>query len=57
VTRRWTEQRWLLDNTIRAVAWTGTSRADWMASTLDGKTFPSGRWYVEASGRITITPT
>jgi dienelactone hydrolase len=30
--------------------------ADWMASTLDGKTFPSERWYVEASGRIVTAP-
>ena len=30
--------------------------ADWMAATLDGKPFPSERWYVEASGRIVTTP-
>jgi hypothetical protein len=29
--------------------------ADWMAATLDGKPFPSERWYVEASSRIVIT--
>jgi len=30
--------------------------ADWMAATLNGQTFPSERWYVEASGRIVKTP-
>ena len=30
--------------------------ADWMAATLDGKPFPSEKWYVEASGRIVKTP-
>ncbi|HWM79365.1 MAG TPA: hypothetical protein VNS56_17420, partial [Methylomirabilota bacterium] len=30
--------------------------ADWMASTLTGKSFPSEKWYVEASGRIVKTP-
>ena len=30
--------------------------ADWMAATLDGKPFPSERWYVEASGRVLKTP-
>ena len=30
--------------------------ADWMASTLNGKPFPSERWYVEASGRIVTAP-
>jgi dienelactone hydrolase len=30
--------------------------ADWMASTLDGKPFPSEKWYVEASGRVVKTP-
>jgi dienelactone hydrolase len=29
--------------------------ADWMAATLDGKPFPSEKWYVEASGRIVKT--
>jgi len=29
--------------------------ADWMAATLGGKSFPSERWYVEASGRIVKT--
>ena len=32
-----------------------TLAADWMAATLDGKTFPSETWYVEASGRIVRT--
>jgi hypothetical protein len=26
--------------------------ADWMAATLEGKTFASEKWFVEASGRI-----
>jgi poly(3-hydroxybutyrate) depolymerase len=30
--------------------------ADWMAATLNGRTFPSERWYVEANGRIVKTP-
>jgi dienelactone hydrolase len=30
--------------------------ADWMRSTLDGKPFPSEKWYVDATGRITKTP-
>jgi len=30
--------------------------ADWMAATLEGKPFPSERWYVDAGGRITKTP-
>jgi len=30
--------------------------ADWMAATLDGASFPSEKWYVEASGRIVKTP-
>ncbi len=30
--------------------------ADWMAASLNGKTFPSEKWYVEASGRIVKTP-
>jgi hypothetical protein len=30
--------------------------ADWMAATLDGKHFPSEKWYVEASGRVVKTP-
>jgi len=30
--------------------------ADWMAATLNGKPFPSEKWYVEASGRIVKTP-
>jgi len=29
--------------------------ADWMAATLGGKSFPSEKWYVEASGRILKT--
>ena len=32
-----------------------TLMADWMAATLAGKTFPSEKWYVEASGRIVKT--
>ena len=30
--------------------------ADWMVTALNGKPFPSERWYVEASGRIVKTP-
>jgi dienelactone hydrolase len=30
--------------------------ADWMAATLDGASFPSEKWYIEASGRIVKTP-
>ncbi len=30
--------------------------ADWMAATLNGRTFPSERWYVEANGRIVKMP-
>jgi len=30
--------------------------ADWMAASLAGKSFPSEKWYVEASGRIVKTP-
>jgi dipeptidyl aminopeptidase/acylaminoacyl peptidase len=30
--------------------------ADWMATTLNGRTFPSERWYVEANGRIVKMP-
>jgi len=30
--------------------------ADWMAATLDGKHFPSEKWYVEATGRVVKTP-
>jgi len=30
--------------------------ADWMAATLNGKPFPSEKWYVEGSGRIVKTP-
>ncbi len=30
--------------------------ADWMAATLNGASFPSERWYVEATGRIVKTP-
>jgi hypothetical protein len=30
--------------------------ADWMAATLSGKSFPSEKWYVEASGRVVKTP-
>jgi dienelactone hydrolase len=29
--------------------------ADWMAATLNGNSFPSERWYVEAGGHITVT--
>jgi len=29
--------------------------ADWIAATLAGKSFPSEKWYVEASGRIVKT--
>ena len=30
--------------------------ADWMAATLNGKSFPNERWYVDATGRIVKTP-
>ncbi len=30
--------------------------ADWMAATLDGATFPSEKWYVDAAGRVAKTP-
>ena len=30
--------------------------ADWMAAALAGKTFPSEKWFVEATGRIVKTP-
>src|SRR5689334_20895793 len=30
--------------------------ANWMAATLAGKSFTSERWFVEASGRVTMTP-
>jgi dipeptidyl aminopeptidase/acylaminoacyl peptidase len=30
--------------------------ADWMLATLNGASFPSEKWYVEASGRIVKTP-
>jgi hypothetical protein len=30
--------------------------ADWMAATLAGQSFPSEKWYVEASGRVVKTP-
>jgi dienelactone hydrolase len=30
--------------------------ADWMAATLNGASFPSERWFVEATGRIVKTP-
>ena len=30
--------------------------ADWMAASLAGKSFPSEKWYVEASGRLLKTP-
>ncbi len=30
--------------------------ADWMAATLNGKSFPSEKWFVEATGRIVKTP-
>jgi dipeptidyl aminopeptidase/acylaminoacyl peptidase len=33
-----------------------TLTADWMAATLNGATFPSEKWFVEASGRIVRTP-
>ena len=33
-----------------------TLAADWVAATLDGKTFPSERWFVESTGRIVRTP-
>jgi dienelactone hydrolase len=29
--------------------------ADWMTATLDGKSFPNEKWYVEASGRVVKT--
>ena len=33
-----------------------TLMADWMAARLAGTRFPSERWYVDASGRVTKTP-
>ncbi|HLJ22144.1 MAG TPA: alpha/beta hydrolase [Stellaceae bacterium] len=33
-----------------------TLMADWMAARLAGAGFPSERWYVDASGRVTKTP-
>ncbi len=33
-----------------------TLMADWMAARLSGTAFPSERWYVDASGRVTKTP-
>ena len=33
-----------------------TLTADWMAATLDGRAFPSEKWYVEASGRVVKSP-
>jgi hypothetical protein len=30
--------------------------ADWMVATLNGRPFPSERWYVEATGKIVKTP-
>ena len=30
--------------------------ADWMAATLNGKTFPNERWYVQSNGVILKTP-
>lgn len=35
---------------------TGTLSADWMLTQMAGRTFPSERWYVEASGRVVKTP-
>jgi len=29
--------------------------ADWMAATLNGASFPSERWFVEATGRVVTT--
>jgi dipeptidyl aminopeptidase/acylaminoacyl peptidase len=33
-----------------------TLAADWMAATLAGESFPSEKWYVEATGQIVKTP-
>jgi dienelactone hydrolase len=33
----------------------GILAADWMLATLNGRPFPSDRWYVDATGRITKT--
>jgi fermentation-respiration switch protein FrsA (DUF1100 family) len=30
--------------------------ADWVLAALNGKPFPSDRWYVDATGRVTKTP-
>jgi dienelactone hydrolase len=30
--------------------------ADWMAQSLEGKTFANERWFVQASGQVAITP-
>ena len=32
-----------------------TLMADWMAASLKGDSFPSERWYVDASGKVTKT--
>jgi len=29
---------------------------DWMLATLNGKPFPSERWFVDATGRVVKTP-
>jgi hypothetical protein len=47
---RWTTCRWTLGPTPTILM------ADWMAATLDGKPFPSEKWYVESTGRIIKTP-
>ena len=40
------------------VAWTDTwvRAQDWMAATLNGKTFPNERWYVQSNGVVVKTP-
>ncbi len=30
--------------------------ADWMLTALNGKSFPSERWFVDATGRVAKTP-
>jgi len=48
LTPRWTDQRWLLDNTIRSVG------MDWDQPRSIYLSAPC--WYVEATGRIVKTP-
>ena len=65
LTRRWVEQRWLIDNIIRSVSNVPSTNlgptptvliADWMNARLAGKPLASERWHVESSGRVVRTP-